>query len=136
MVNKSTSTGLFSFAASFYVRSTSSRTRASPLIRRAVPEVRYFWIADLVSNVDGVRRRNVTVAPSSVVRRLELLRGRKEAGEGGKRRERGKGVPRSLSEEKYPMLRDPPMVRIFRSSVVDMLFQGGFGDMFWAVMAA
>ena len=98
--------------------------------------MRYFWIADLVSNVDGVRRRNVTVAPSSVVRRLELLRGRKEAGEGGKRRERRKGVPRSLSEEKYPMLRDPPMVRIFRSSVVDMLFQGGFGDMFWAVMAA
>ena len=55
-----------------------------------------------MSNVDGVRRRNVTVAPSSVVRRLlELLRGRKEAGEGGRRRERRKGVPRSLSEEKY-----------------------------------
>lgn len=75
-VNKSTSTGLFSLpAASFHTRPTSSRTRASPLIRRAVPEVTYFWIAELLSNVDGLRRRNVTVAPSSVVRKLlELLK--------------------------------------------------------------
>lgn len=94
-VNKSTSIGLFSLpAASFHARSTSSRTRASPLIKRAVPEVTYFWMAVLVSNVDGVRRRKVTVAPSS----------------------------RSLSEEKYPMLRDPPMERTFRFSAVDMSF--------------
>ena len=40
----------------------------------------------------------------------------------------GKSVPRSLSEEKYPMLRDPPMERTFRFSEVDMSCQGGFKE--------